>query len=164
MQCLEKAKFSILSIPCAPSARLHVNAAPFTCFFAFCYVRQKEQMMKKSGRRTVNQHYLFHGTDKSLVEAICEQNFDWRMCGVHGTSYGKGTVGHHPQQDCIIIYPSHKCLSVFTLLSKQWSTKLLVFMTKDGVLMNADVGKTTFMTALYCHNLLVLTFLLPLFL
>lgn len=35
--------------------------------------------------------YLFHGTDESLIEAICEQNFDWRMCGVHGTAYGKGS-------------------------------------------------------------------------
>lgn len=151
IQCLEK--FSILSIPCPPSAGLHVNAAPFT-FVAFCYVRQKEQMMKKSGGKVVNQQYLFHGTDKSLVEAICEQNFDWRMCGVHGTAYGKGTAGHHPQ---------HKCLSVFTLLSKQWSTKLRVFMTKDGLLTNADVGTTAFLTALSGHNLLVLRFRKPLY-
>ncbi|XP_044050221.1 protein mono-ADP-ribosyltransferase PARP12 [Siniperca chuatsi] len=52
---------------------------------------QKEQMKKKNGGKTVNEQYLFHGTDKSLIEAICEQNFDWRMCGVHGTAYGKGS-------------------------------------------------------------------------
>lgn len=53
-------------------------------------VRQREQMEKRNGGQAVNQQYLFHGTDPSLVEAICEQNFDWRMCGVHGTSFGRG--------------------------------------------------------------------------
>ncbi|XP_075898941.1 protein mono-ADP-ribosyltransferase PARP12 isoform X2 [Nelusetta ayraudi] len=52
---------------------------------------QREQMEKRNGGKAVNQQYLFHGTDASLVEAICEQNFDWRMCGVHGTAYGKGS-------------------------------------------------------------------------
>ncbi|KAJ0069394.1 hypothetical protein NL108_004229 [Boleophthalmus pectinirostris] len=52
---------------------------------------QREQMQKKNGGKPVNEKHLFHGTDKSLVEAICEQNFDWRMCGVHGTAYGKGS-------------------------------------------------------------------------
>ncbi|XP_076027749.1 protein mono-ADP-ribosyltransferase PARP12-like [Genypterus blacodes] len=52
---------------------------------------QKEQMAEKNGGKPVNQQYLFHGTDESLIEAICEQNFDWRVCGAHGTSYGKGS-------------------------------------------------------------------------
>ncbi|XP_056907882.1 protein mono-ADP-ribosyltransferase PARP12 isoform X1 [Takifugu flavidus] len=52
---------------------------------------QKEEMMKKNDGKAVNQLYLFHGTDESLSEAICEQNFDWRMCGAHGTAYGKGS-------------------------------------------------------------------------
>ncbi|XP_070686389.1 protein mono-ADP-ribosyltransferase PARP12 [Pempheris klunzingeri] len=52
---------------------------------------QKEQMKARNGGRAVNEQYLFHGTDESLIEAICEQNFDWRMCGVHGTAYGKGS-------------------------------------------------------------------------
>ncbi len=54
--------------------------------------RQKEQMKERNGGKAVNEQYLFHGTDESLIEAICEQNFDWRMCGVHGTAYGRGTV------------------------------------------------------------------------
>lgn len=49
-------------------------------------------MMNKNGGKAVNKLYLFHGTDESLIEAICEQNFDWRICGVHGTSFGKGRV------------------------------------------------------------------------
>lgn len=60
--------------------------------FLYCVFRQKEQMEKKNEGKAVNQQYLFHGTDKSLIEAICEHNFDWRMCGVHGTAFGKGTV------------------------------------------------------------------------
>ncbi|KAF3689067.1 Poly [ADP-ribose] polymerase 12 [Channa argus] len=52
---------------------------------------QKTQMNERNGGKSVNQQYLFHGTDESLIEAICEQNFDWRMCGVHGTAYGKGS-------------------------------------------------------------------------
>ncbi|XP_022058048.2 protein mono-ADP-ribosyltransferase PARP12 isoform X2 [Acanthochromis polyacanthus] len=52
---------------------------------------QKDQMKDRNGGNLVNEQYLFHGTDESLIEAICEQNFDWRMCGVHGTAYGKGS-------------------------------------------------------------------------
>ncbi|XP_038161404.1 protein mono-ADP-ribosyltransferase PARP12-like [Cyprinodon tularosa] len=52
---------------------------------------QKEQMQKRNGGGLVNQQYLFHGTEETIVDAICEQNFDWRMCGVHGTAYGKGS-------------------------------------------------------------------------
>lgn len=49
-------------------------------------------MINKNGGKAVNKPYLFHGTDESLIEAICEQNFDWRICGVHGTAFGKGRV------------------------------------------------------------------------
>uniref|UniRef100_A0A8C1ZUB6 Poly (ADP-ribose) polymerase family, member 12a n=1 Tax=Cyprinus carpio TaxID=7962 RepID=A0A8C1ZUB6_CYPCA len=52
---------------------------------------QKEQMNKRNGGGAVDQRYLFHGTDESLIAAICEQNFDWRICGSHGTLYGKGS-------------------------------------------------------------------------
>ena len=34
---------------------------------------------------------LFHGTSSDIVDAICQQGFDWRMCGKHGTTYGKGS-------------------------------------------------------------------------
>ncbi|XP_060734066.1 protein mono-ADP-ribosyltransferase PARP12-like [Tachysurus vachellii] len=52
---------------------------------------QKEQMKERNGGRAIEERQLFHGTDKSLIEAICEQNFDWRVCGVHGSLYGKGS-------------------------------------------------------------------------
>lgn len=63
-------------------------------------------MMKKNEGKTVNQLYLFHGTDKLLVEAICEQNFDWRICGVHGTVYGKGMLEQFQQTVSVKTKPS----------------------------------------------------------
>lgn len=36
---------------------------------------------------------LFHGTSSEFVEAICIHNFDWRINGIHGALFGKGT---HP--------------------------------------------------------------------
>ncbi|XP_073706532.1 protein mono-ADP-ribosyltransferase PARP12 [Garra rufa] len=52
---------------------------------------QKEQMNVRNGGSAVDQRYLFHGTDEFFIPAICEQNFDWRICGSHGTLYGKGS-------------------------------------------------------------------------
>ncbi|XP_067892151.1 protein mono-ADP-ribosyltransferase PARP12-like [Heterodontus francisci] len=52
---------------------------------------QKEQMKKNSNGTDVAEKQLFHGTDPKYIEAICQQNFDWRICGVHGTTYGKGS-------------------------------------------------------------------------
>uniref|UniRef100_W5NK20 Poly [ADP-ribose] polymerase n=2 Tax=Lepisosteus oculatus TaxID=7918 RepID=W5NK20_LEPOC len=52
---------------------------------------QKDKMMKRNGGNSVLERFLFHGTEKSFIEAICEQNFDWRVCGVHGSLYGKGS-------------------------------------------------------------------------
>ena len=33
---------------------------------------------------------LYHGTSHEVADAICFQNFDFRLCGRHGTMYGKG--------------------------------------------------------------------------
>ncbi|XP_038643772.1 protein mono-ADP-ribosyltransferase PARP12-like [Scyliorhinus canicula] len=52
---------------------------------------QKEQMKKTSSGTDVAEKQLFHGTDPQYIEAICQQNFDWRICGVHGTTYGRGS-------------------------------------------------------------------------
>ncbi|MGH0169794.1 UNVERIFIED_CONTAM: hypothetical protein FKN15_017801 [Acipenser sinensis] len=52
---------------------------------------QKEQMKMRSGGSSVDERFLFHGTDKAIVDTICEENFDWRICGVHGTLYGNGS-------------------------------------------------------------------------
>ncbi|XP_032301613.1 protein mono-ADP-ribosyltransferase PARP12-like isoform X2 [Coturnix japonica] len=50
---------------------------------------QKEQMKKLHKSNRVDERLLFHGTDPCHVPSICEQNFDWRICGTHGTMYGK---------------------------------------------------------------------------
>ncbi|XP_074123865.1 protein mono-ADP-ribosyltransferase PARP12 isoform X2 [Sminthopsis crassicaudata] len=55
------------------------------------YQWQKIQMKKSNGGQEVDERFLFHGTGPKYVEAICHQNFDWRICGLHGTSYGKGS-------------------------------------------------------------------------
>ncbi|XP_061494802.1 protein mono-ADP-ribosyltransferase PARP12-like isoform X2 [Rhineura floridana] len=52
---------------------------------------QKEQMKKMNGGNEVDERLLFHGTSKSHLHDICWQNFDWRICGTHGTLYGKGS-------------------------------------------------------------------------
>ncbi|NXL95214.1 PAR12 polymerase, partial [Alectura lathami] len=54
------------------------------------YQWQKEQMQKSNGGKT-DERFLFHGTSKKHVDAICHQNFDWRICGLNGTVYGKGS-------------------------------------------------------------------------
>ncbi|XP_016060547.1 PREDICTED: poly [ADP-ribose] polymerase 12, partial [Miniopterus natalensis] len=55
------------------------------------YQWQKGQMQKKNGGKAVDERQLFHGTNSNIVDAICQQNFDWRICGLNGTSYGKGS-------------------------------------------------------------------------
>ncbi|KFW92728.1 Poly [ADP-ribose] polymerase 12, partial [Phalacrocorax carbo] len=55
------------------------------------YQWQKEQMQKSNGGKDVDERFLFHGTSKKYTDAICHQNFDWRICGLHGTVYGKGS-------------------------------------------------------------------------
>lgn len=69
---------------------LAVSTLCFQHIFLCCDSRQKGQMQKRNGGKTVDERQLFHGTSSSLVDAICQQNFDWRVCGLHGTSYGKG--------------------------------------------------------------------------
>ncbi|NXN97128.1 PAR12 polymerase, partial [Rhinopomastus cyanomelas] len=55
------------------------------------YQWQKEQMKKINHGKAVDERLLFHGTSKNYIDAICQQNFDWRVCGLHGTAYGKGS-------------------------------------------------------------------------
>ena len=41
--------------------------------------------------RFVNEMRLFHGTNAEVVEAICKQNFVWRVNGKNGNVYGQGS-------------------------------------------------------------------------
>ena len=47
-------------------------------------------MAKKSGKEP-EERQLFHGTSPDTAKAICQQGFDWRKCGKHGTVYGKAS-------------------------------------------------------------------------
>lgn len=55
--------------------------------------RKKENMMATARRsqQMVNEKRLFHGTSPDAVEAICKQNFDWRLHGKNATKYGEGS-------------------------------------------------------------------------
>ncbi|MEE6477291.1 hypothetical protein FKM82_011455 [Ascaphus truei] len=55
------------------------------------YCRKKAQLKKKKGVSEINEQMLFHGTSSEFVNAICIHNFDWRINGMHGAVYGKGT-------------------------------------------------------------------------
>ncbi|OCT58186.1 protein mono-ADP-ribosyltransferase PARP12 isoform X2 [Xenopus laevis] len=55
------------------------------------FLWQREQMKKQNGGKDVEERQLFHGTSDTFIDAICQQNFDWRICGAHGTMYGKGS-------------------------------------------------------------------------
>lgn len=57
----------------------------------FYSVKKKEMLLDNEGFGTVNEQQLYHGTDSSVVDAICKKGFDWRVCGKNGTMYGQGT-------------------------------------------------------------------------
>ncbi|XP_076061159.1 protein mono-ADP-ribosyltransferase PARP12-like isoform X2 [Oratosquilla oratoria] len=55
-------------------------------------VKKEELMAKYKKEFLLKEQYLFHGTRHSVIDHICEENFDWRLCGSNvGHVYGKGT-------------------------------------------------------------------------
>ena len=65
------------------SGCLHAN-----CLF-YCS-KKKEMLLENEGFGAVNEQQLYHGTEASVVDAICRKGFDWRVCGKNGTMYGQG--------------------------------------------------------------------------
>ena len=53
--------------------------------------KKKEMVLDNEGFGPVNEQLLYHGTDASVVDAICRKGFDWRVCGKNGTLYGQGS-------------------------------------------------------------------------
>ncbi|NWW71069.1 PAR12 polymerase, partial [Climacteris rufus] len=51
---------------------------------------QKEKMKRENGGKEVREKQLFHGGGTTFMKTVCNQNFDWRICGSNGTNYGKG--------------------------------------------------------------------------
>lgn len=47
-------------------------------------------MVADLGELNINEKRLFHGTHRDVIEAICREGFDWRLCGKHGVVYGQG--------------------------------------------------------------------------
>ncbi|CAK6961349.1 protein mono-ADP-ribosyltransferase PARP11 [Scomber scombrus] len=54
----------------------------------FC--RKKQQLMRIQGVQEIQEKRLFHGTNAKNVDSICKYNFDLRLGGQNGHSYGKG--------------------------------------------------------------------------
>ena len=54
----------------------------------FC--RKKQLMLQENGEGELNEYQLFHGTAPNVVDAICAENFDFRLSGAHGTAMGHG--------------------------------------------------------------------------
>ena len=52
--------------------------------------RKRSKLTKRAGSLP-EERQLFHGTSSETVKAICQQGFDWRVCGKHGTLYGNGS-------------------------------------------------------------------------
>ena len=61
-----------------------------TGFTVFYCSKKKEMLLENEGFGAVNEQQLYHGTEASVVDAICRKGFDWRVCGKNGTMYGQG--------------------------------------------------------------------------
>ncbi|KAL5006405.1 hypothetical protein ScPMuIL_015211 [Solemya velum] len=55
------------------------------------YSVKKLEMVQDSDGHAVDERELFHGTNSSVVDAICRRGFDWRVSGKNGTSFGQGS-------------------------------------------------------------------------
>lgn len=81
-------------LPIEPMSSVSARSPNMSAWFWTCVcvsvLRQKTHMKNNNGRREVAEKMLFHGTDNKHVDVICRSNFDWRLCGVHGTLFGKG--------------------------------------------------------------------------
>ncbi|XP_071358051.1 protein mono-ADP-ribosyltransferase TIPARP-like [Trachinotus anak] len=55
------------------------------------YQRHKAHMQKLHKSKEPLERHLFHGTTKDASEDICHNNFDPRLAGINGASYGFGT-------------------------------------------------------------------------
>ena len=56
----------------------------------FC--RKRQLMLQENGEEELNEYQLFHGTAPNVVDAICAENFDFRLSGAHGTAMGHGKI------------------------------------------------------------------------
>lgn len=93
------------------------------------YQLQKNHMKNKNHGRDPTERKLFHGTEPRFVDPICADNFDWRLCGVHGTAYGQGSYfardaryshSYTGQSDVRSMFVSRVLVGDYTLGSREY--------------------------------------------
>lgn len=52
----------------------------------------------------IQERRLFHGTEIRNVDNICKYNFDVRLAGQHGHSFGKGKLNQTVITVCAALY------------------------------------------------------------
>jgi len=60
-----------------------------TALYEDFYLR-RERMFRRLGAEGLNEKLLWHGCSGNVVLPIASTGFDWRLCGLHGTAYGRG--------------------------------------------------------------------------
>jgi hypothetical protein len=50
----------------------------------------RERLFRRLGPDGLNEKLLWHGCSGPVVLPIASGGFDWRLCGLHGTAYGRG--------------------------------------------------------------------------
>lgn len=108
------------------------------------YCFKKDRMQKKTPKKSIDERQLFHGTRSEYVDAICRQNFDFRLSGqTSGTRYGKGSYFALTAKysDCYTD-PSNKMMFVVKVLVgeyKQGQSKFVRPPSKDESNKSSDL-------------------------
>ena len=53
--------------------------------------RKKKILQTKLSPGSIDERQLYHGTEHNIIDSICRQNFDFRLCGKNATVCGKGS-------------------------------------------------------------------------
>ncbi len=54
------------------------------------YYLLRERLFRRCGAEGLNEKLVWHGCAGKVVLPIAAGGFDWRLCGLHGTAYGRG--------------------------------------------------------------------------
>ncbi|XP_046572660.1 uncharacterized protein LOC124280722 [Haliotis rubra] len=80
--------YSTLAFPSADIVKISRVQNPILWKY---YQLKRTEMIHENDGHQVDERQLFHGTNSSVIEAICKKGFDWRVCGKHGSVYGQGS-------------------------------------------------------------------------
>ena len=67
----------------------HVDRVQNTALWQDFYLL-RERLFRRLGAEGLNEKLLWHGCSGPVVLPIASGGFDWRLCGLHGTAYGRG--------------------------------------------------------------------------